>query len=176
MLVSWCCPFSVEVVHPKGRSRSTSLLKTTLLSCCKALRTNLKMHFRSLKWGREHICHISSPSKHAGGFFFSAFLSFSLLLAYWNRSCFHPPCSGKSCCCSNHTALITVNGRYMTNPSCEPLKEKKIVINNMAFVWKTFLVLKKDSVLSLIYSIFMGEFACFRMLCISCKEYTQISS
>lgn len=60
----------------------------------------------------------------------------------------------------------------MTNPSCEPLKEK-IVINNMAFVWKTFLVLKRDSVLSLIYSIFMEEFACLSVLC---KEYTQISS
>lgn len=31
----------------------------------------------------------------------------------------------------------------MTNPSCEPLKEKKIVINNMAFVWKTFFGVKK---------------------------------
>lgn len=63
----------------------------------------------------------------------------------------------------------------MTNPWCEPLEEKS-VINYMAFVWKTFSVLKNDLVLSLIYSIFMGEFACFSMLCISCKEYTQISS
>lgn len=60
----------------------TSLLNISFLSRCKVLRTNLKTCFKSLKSGREHICCISSTSKHAGGLISSSFLSFSLLLAY----------------------------------------------------------------------------------------------
>lgn len=54
-----------------------------LLYClgAKLLRTNLKMHFRSLIGGKEHICHISSPFKHAGGNFF--FLIFCLSCYSW---------------------------------------------------------------------------------------------
>lgn len=55
--------------------QTTPLLKISFLSCSKVLRTNLKMCLKSQKWGREHICCISSTSRHAWGLFFSGFLA-----------------------------------------------------------------------------------------------------
>lgn len=142
MLLSWCCLFSVEVVHPKGRSRSTSVLKITLMSCCKALRNDLKMHFRSLKWGREHICHISPPSKHAGEFFF---LVFCLSRYSWpikiEVASTHHVLEKAVAVLTIRLSLESMGGTWLTLRVGH--LRKKIVINNMAFVWKTFFGVKK---------------------------------
>lgn len=96
------------------------------------LRTNLKTLLKSLASGREHTCHTSFTSKHAGHLI-PIFLSFCYFWPVKIEITSTHHVLEKAVCCSSHKALIRVNGRYMTNPCCAPLSEKN-VIANMVFV------------------------------------------
>lgn len=75
LLLSFPCG-SRSTYRKEQVKQTPSLPKISFLPCCKVLWTNVKMRFKSLKWGRECLCHISSTCKHARELFFFWFSIF----------------------------------------------------------------------------------------------------